>query len=76
VPGPLCVELKSLKLYFQRFRDMGIYYEAATNQILDDLVGLLQPRWMKITTHWKPRGGMSSTVVAEHRGRGDKRKTR
>ncbi len=65
-PGKLCVELKSLKLYLQTYRTQGIFYEAVTNRILDDLVGVLKPRWMRVTTDWNPRGGMRSTIVAEH----------
>jgi 7-cyano-7-deazaguanine reductase len=65
-PDRLCVELKSLKFYFQSFRNEGIFYEAVTNRILNDLVRLLKPRWMKVETRWTPRGGMHSTVTAEH----------
>ncbi|MBN2447897.1 MAG: NADPH-dependent 7-cyano-7-deazaguanine reductase QueF [Phycisphaerae bacterium] len=61
-----CVELKSLKLYLQAFREAGIFYEAVTNRILDELVTALAPRWMKVTTNWNPRGGMSSTITAEY----------
>lgn len=66
VADELCVELKSLKLYFQAFREQGIYYEAVTNRILDELVAALSPRRMKVETRWNPRGGMSSTIVAEY----------
>lgn len=66
VADELCVELKSLKLYFQAFREQGIYYEAVTNRILDELVAALAPRRMKVETRWNPRGGMSSTIVAEY----------
>jgi 7-cyano-7-deazaguanine reductase len=66
VPGRLCVELKSLKLYLQAFRDQGIFYEAVTNLICDDLVAALRPRRMRVETRWKPRGGMRSVIVAEH----------
>ena len=62
-----CVELKSLKLYLQEFREEGIFYEAVTNRILDELVAALKPRWMKVETRWNPRGGMSSTIMAEYR---------
>lgn len=62
----LCVELKSLKLYLQAFRNEGIFYEAVTNRLLDELVATLQPRWMRITTDWTPRGGMHSTVIADY----------
>lgn len=66
VPDELCVELKSLKLYLQAFRNEGIFYEAVTNRLLDELVFAVQPRWMKITTEWTPRGGMHSTIEAEY----------
>jgi 7-cyano-7-deazaguanine reductase len=66
VPDRLCVELKSLKLYLQAFREQGIFYEAVTNRILDELVAVLRPRWMKVESHWNPRGGMRSVVTAEH----------
>lgn len=65
VPDELCVELKSLKLYLQSFREQGIFYEAVTNRILDELVDALKPRRMRVETNWNPRGGMTSTVVAE-----------
>ena len=65
-PDRLCVELKSLKLYLQSFRECGIFYEAVTNRILDELAGVLKPRWMKIETEWNPRGGMHSTITAEY----------
>ncbi len=66
VPDKKCVELKSLKLYLQQFRNQGIFYENITNRILDDLVAVLQPRSMKLTASFTPRGGISSTVVVEH----------
>lgn len=62
-----CVELKSLKLYLQSFRERGIFYEAVTNLILDDLVAALRPRWIRVESTWNPRGGMSSVIVAEYR---------
>lgn len=68
VADRLCVELKSLKFYLQAFREQGIFYEAVTNRILDELVGVLRPRWMKVETQWTPRGGLHSTVVAEYTG--------
>lgn len=61
-----CVELKSLKFYFQAFRERGIFYEAVTNQILDDLVAILEPRSITVTTEWGPRGGLTSTITAAH----------
>jgi 7-cyano-7-deazaguanine reductase len=66
VPDQLCVELKSLKLYLQSYRDQGIFYEAVTNRILDQLVTLLAPRRMQVQTVWNPRGGMSSTITATY----------
>jgi 7-cyano-7-deazaguanine reductase len=65
VPDKLCVELKSLKLYLQQFRNQGIFYENITNRILDDLVSTLQPRRMKLTASFTPRGGISTTITAE-----------
>jgi len=65
VPDRLCVELKSLKLHLQAFRDEGIFYETLTNRILDELVATLRPRWMKVETRWNPRGGMHSVITAE-----------
>ena len=66
VPDRLCVELKSLKLYIWSYRNEGAFHEDVTNRILDELVELLSPRRMKIETRWNPRGGMSSTIVAEY----------
>lgn len=61
-----CVELKSLKLYLQSFRNEGVFYEALVNRLLDDLVGLLAPRRMEIRGEFSVRGGMSTVVVAQH----------
>jgi 7-cyano-7-deazaguanine reductase len=61
-----CVELKSLKLYFQSFRNEGIYYEAVTNRIRDDLVTLMNPTWLQVITHWRGRGGIKSVIRADH----------
>lgn len=63
--GGACVELKSLKLYYQAFRNQGIFYEAVTNQIRDDLVAAVQPVWLQVRTEWKGRGGIRSVVTAE-----------
>ena len=63
-----CVELKSLKLYLQQFRNEGIFYEAVTNRILDDLAGLLRPRQMTIIAAFTPRGGITTTVTATLNG--------
>lgn len=66
VPDALCVELKSLKLYVWSYRDQGAFHEAVTNQILDDLVGALRPRFMRLSAKFNVRGGIYTTVVAEH----------
>ena len=63
-PSDTCVELKSLKLYYQSFRNEGIFYEAVTNQIRDDLVACMNPTWMQIITSW--RGRIYSTITATH----------
>ncbi|HBZ96258.1 MAG TPA: NADPH-dependent 7-cyano-7-deazaguanine reductase QueF [Phycisphaerales bacterium] len=63
-PGATCVELKSLKLYFQSFRNEGIFYEAVTNRIRDDLRECMNPRWMEVITEWKGRGGIHSRITA------------
>ena len=65
VPAEKCVELKSLKLYLQQFRNEGIYYEHVTNRILDDLVAVLQPRRMTLVAAFTPRGGITTTVTAQ-----------
>jgi 7-cyano-7-deazaguanine reductase len=70
VPDELCVELKSLKLYIWSFRDRGAFHEAVTNEILDDLVAATDPRFMRLTARFYVRGGIFTTVVAEHRQKG------
>jgi len=70
VPDRLCVELKSLKLYVWSFRDEGAFHEAVTNRILDDLVRAIAPRFMRLTAEFNVRGGIYTTVVAEHRAEG------
>lgn len=67
VPDRLCVELKSLKLYMWSYRDIGAFHEAVTNRILDDLAGAVKPRFMRVTAEFYVRGGVYTTVVAEHR---------
>ena len=64
VPADLCVELKSLKYYMVEFRNRGIFFEAVTNQILDDLVGACRPRRMTVTGDFSVRGGLSTSVTA------------
>ena len=66
IPDKLCIELKSLKLYFNSFRNDGIYFESVTNRILDDLVAACQPRFMRITAEFNTRGGISSIVEAKY----------
>jgi 7-cyano-7-deazaguanine reductase len=65
-PAATCVELKSLKLYLQRFRNVGIFYEAVINRLLDDIVAVCRPRFCKVTGVFTPRGGISTTVTCEH----------
>jgi len=67
VPDARCVELKSLKYYLIEFRNRGIFYESVTNQILDDLVALLEPRPMTVVGDFSVRGGIKTVVTAEYR---------
>ena len=67
VPDRLCVELKALKLYVWSYRDEGAFHEAVTNRILDDLVQAIAPRYLRLTAEFNVRGGIYTTVVAEHR---------
>jgi 7-cyano-7-deazaguanine reductase len=67
VPDARCVELKSLKLYVWSYRDEGAFHEAVTNRILQDLVQALAPRFMRLTADFNVRGGIYTTVVAEHK---------
>lgn len=67
IPEARCIELKSLKMYLQRFRNQGIFYENATNRIMDDLVAVLEPRWLRLTASFTPRGGISTVVKIEHK---------
>ncbi len=66
----LCVELKSLKLYVWSFRDEGAFHEDVTNRILDDLVAATAPRFMRLTAKFNVRGGIYTSVIAEHRAEG------
>jgi 7-cyano-7-deazaguanine reductase len=63
-PDQRCVELKSLKLYYQSFRNEGIFYEAVTNRIAADLAAAMQPKWLVLETHWRGRGGIRSLIRA------------
>jgi 7-cyano-7-deazaguanine reductase len=65
-PDKECVELKSLKLYLQRYRNQGIFYEAAVNRLLDDFVSACKPRRCKVTGAFTPRGGITTTVTCTH----------
>lgn len=67
IPAAKCVELKSLKLYLQKFRNQGIFYEAVTNRILDDMVAVLEPKYMCLTAEFTPRGGIHSIITAEYK---------
>jgi 7-cyano-7-deazaguanine reductase len=66
IPDRQCVELKSLKMYVWSFRNEGAFHEAVTNEILDDLVTATAPRFMRLTAIFNVRGGIGTTVVAEH----------
>ena len=70
VPGPRCVELKSLKLYIWSFRDRGAFHEAVTNEILGQLSSATEPRFMRLTARFNVRGGIYTTIVAESRQSG------
>ena len=74
VPDRRCVELKSLKLYVWSYRNEGAFHEAVTNRILDDLVRALRPRHLRLEARFNVRGGIHTSVVAEHRKRGWKAK--
>jgi len=66
VPDRLCVVLKSLKLYIWSYRNEGAFHEAVTNRILDDLVAATRPRFMRLAAHFYVRGGIFTTIVAQH----------
>ena len=70
IPDKRCIELKSLKLYVWSFRNIGAFHEAVTNLILDDLAAAIQPRFLRITALFNVRGGIETSVVAEHRAPG------
>jgi 7-cyano-7-deazaguanine reductase len=67
-PDKLCLELKSLKMYIQAYRNLGIFYENAVNKILRDVVAACRPRYVKVTGSFTTRGGMQSVIDAEYRG--------
>ena len=66
-PDQTIVELKSLKLYINQYRDKEIFHEEVVNKILDDLVAVCQPRWMEVTGDFNPRGNVKTIVKAEHK---------
>jgi len=70
-PAERCVELKSLKLYLQKFRNEGIFYENVANAILDDLVAVLEPRRMTLLAAFTPRGGITTRVTVSYEARRD-----
>lgn len=67
VPDQTCLELKALKLYIWHYRDQGAFHEAVTNRILDDVVAATAPKFARLTAEFNVRGGIYTTVVAEHR---------
>lgn len=67
VPDRYCLELKSLKLYIWSYRDKGTYHEAVTNKVLDDIVAACRPRFARLVAKFNVRGGIRTTVTAEHR---------
>lgn len=75
IPDKLCIELKSLKIYLNSFRNDGIFYESVTNKILEDLVSVCKPRYLKITAEFSVRGGISSIIKAEYKKKTPVRKS-
>ena len=65
-PNDKCVELKSLKFYMQTFRNKGVFYEKLTNDILNDLISVIEPKWMLVTGDFNARGGITTKVTAEY----------
>lgn len=65
IPDEVCLELKALKYYYLDFRNQGIFYEAVTNRLLDELSAACAPKWMRITGRFAVRGGISSVIVAQ-----------
>lgn len=70
IPDELCIELKALKLYIWSYRDKGAFHEAITNKILEDVATAISPRFMRLTAKFNVRGGLHTTVVAEHKMEG------
>jgi len=73
-PARVCLELKSLKLYLVAYRNVGIFHEHLVNKLLDDLVKACHPRWMRVEVIMNPRGGIGTTVAAQHPQRPSKEK--
>ena len=71
IPDQVCFELKSLKLYLQSYRNVGAFYEDVTNRIMDDLVAVIDPRWLELRAEFTPRGGISSTITVSHHKAGN-----
>ncbi|MCF8240583.1 MAG: preQ(1) synthase [Melioribacteraceae bacterium] len=74
IPDELCLELKSLKIYFNSFRNDGIYFESVTNKILEDLVKVAQPRYMRIIAKFNVRGGIASVIETDYEKKRDSEK--
>jgi len=70
VPDASCVELKSLKMYFWSYRNEGAFHEKVTNMVLDDLVRATAPRFIRVSAKWFVRGGITTSIVVEHRRKG------
>jgi 7-cyano-7-deazaguanine reductase len=70
IPDKKCIELKSLKLYIWSYRDEGVFHEAVTNKILDDLVAVLKPRYIRLIARFYVRGGIFTNVTVDHRKKG------
>ncbi len=66
IPDEKCLELKSVKLYINKFRDQGMFYEEAVNRILEDMVSICKPRWMEVVGDFNPRGNIKTIVKAEY----------
>ena len=75
IPDKKCIELKSLKLYVWSYRNEGVFHEAVTNKILDDLVTILKPRYLRLVARFFVRGGIFTNVTVEHRKKGWKSKS-
>lgn len=70
IPNKKCIELKSLKLYIWSYRDQGVFHEAVTNKILDDLIAVLKPRYIRLVARFYVRGGIFTNVIVDYRKKG------